>query len=92
MEAEAQKKSLSLLHVSLQKKIKLGYVNWWYEISSDFQPHNISLVNIWHDIPHLEVLDWLDLGTKPEKVVNHSVPHQSDIVTSEVGGREKFLF
>lgn len=38
MEAKAQekKKGLSLLHVPLQKKINLGYVNWWYEISNDF--------------------------------------------------------
>lgn len=37
MEANAEgKRSLPLLHLSLQKKIELGYINWRYEISNDF--------------------------------------------------------
>lgn len=34
--AEGKKKSLPLFHVSLQKKIELGCINWRYEISNDF--------------------------------------------------------
>lgn len=35
-EEEEKKNLVSVLHVSVQKKTELGYVNLWYEISTDF--------------------------------------------------------